>query len=131
MASFIREYHLDIGQFDWVAPIPLHPSKLRERGFNQSLLLAEQLCRNFDKKLRPDVLLKVRQTKNQAELSQKERWTNMEGAFRIKRSEKVSGKNILLIDDLLTTGATASEAARALKENGAQKVAVYTLAVAL
>ena len=112
-------------------PIPLFSSRLRERGYNQSQLLGQIIAKKFHLNLSTNDLVRIRNTKTQALLSQKERWTNIHGAFRIKRHAKLSGKNILIIDDLLTTGATSSEAARVLKDSGAKIVGVLTLAIAV
>ena len=128
--SFIKDYQLDICQFDYLIPIPLHPTKLRERTYNQSLILSKMISYHFNIPLLENHLAKIRYTKNQAEIERKQRWTNIHGAFRIKNSKAVKEKNILLLDDLLTTGATASEGARILKEAGAKKVSVLTLAIA-
>ncbi|HBG61381.1 MAG TPA: hypothetical protein DDX37_06095 [Candidatus Omnitrophica bacterium] len=128
MVHFIKEYHMDIEQFDFMVPIPLHPTRKRERGYNQSFLLASQLSRIFNINLNINLLIKTKNTKNQSLLSKKERWTNITGAFKIKNPNEVNNKSILLIDDLLTTGATSSEAAKALKSAGAKTVGVFTLA---
>lgn len=127
--GFVQRYHLDITQFDFIVPIPLFSSRFRERGYNQSQLLAEQIAREYDIPLSSKNLVRIRNTEHQTFLSEKERWTNIRGAFRIKDSAKISGKNILIIDDLLTTGATGSEAARTLKSAGAKTVGVLTLAI--
>lgn len=119
---------MDIEQFDFMVPIPLHPTRKRERGYNQSFLLASQLSRIFNINLNINLLIKTKNTKNQSLLSKKERWTNITGAFKIKNPNEVNNKSILLIDDLLTTGATSSEAAKALKSAGAKTVGVFTLA---
>jgi len=119
---------MDIEQFDFMVPIPLHPTRKRERGYNQSFLLASQLSRIFNINLNINLLIKIKNTKNQSLLSKKERWTNITGAFKIKNPNEVNNKSILLIDDLLTTGATSSEAAKALKSAGAKTVGVFTLA---
>ncbi len=128
--SFIREYNLDIEQFDIITPIPLFPSRLRERGYNQSQLLAQTIAQTFNINLSLNNLIRVQNTKNQTLLSKKERWTNIHKAFRIKNLKQFSEKSILLIDDLLTTGATASEAARTIKSAGVKTVGVLTLAIA-
>lgn len=129
MVIFLETYHLDIKQFEYIAPIPLFPSRLRERGYNQSQLLAEEVSRKYNIRLSMNNLVRIRATEHQTSLSEKERWTNIYGAFRIKNLAEFSGKNILVIDDLLTTGATASEAARTLKDAGAKTVGVLTLAI--
>jgi len=130
MAEFIEQYQIDIRQFDYIAPLPLFSARFRERGYNQSLLLAQELVNKLSLGPLAELLVKTRHTKTQTDLSQKERWTNIYQAFRIKPSVEVHGKNILIVDDLLTTGATASEAARCLKEAGANTVGIVTLAIA-
>lgn len=130
MLEFINKYGLDIFQFDAIIPIPLAAARLRERGYNQSHLLAIGLAQEFQIPLANNLLVRWRYGANQTQLPQKERWTNIQGAFRIKPSNIITNKNILLIDDLLTTGATASEAATCLKNAGANRVGVFTLAIA-
>lgn len=130
MTSFIRTYHLPTAKWDLIIPIPLYPSRKRERGFNQSELLGELLSQSLGISMATSVLKRVRPTIYQAKVTQKERWTNIAGAFRMKSPVAVAGGNILLIDDLLTTGATSSEAARVLKAGGAVSVDVLTLAIA-
>lgn len=127
--TFITAYRLPLYQYDWIVPIPLHPARLRERGYNQAQLLAQLLACQYDTKLSVNNLTRVRNTESQSILSQKERWTNIQHAFRIKQPFTFKDKNILLVDDLLTTGATASEAAGTLKAAGAKRVDVLTLAV--
>jgi ComF family protein len=131
MAHFVETYHLDIHQFDLFMPVPLSATKSRERGYNQSHLLAHGLSMRYNIPLSKNNLIKIRETETQTHLSQKERWTNIAGAFRIKNSKEIKSKNILIIDDLLTTGATSSEAAKTLKQNSAQDVGVFTLAGAI
>lgn len=130
IADFVQLHNLDLDQFDALVPMPLAPARLRERGYNQSLLLGELLAKEFAKPLWSKALLKSRHTRSQSALSRKERFTNVEGAFRIKPSSRFSRANILIIDDLLTTGATAASAAQAVKAAGANTVAVLTLAIA-
>lgn len=128
--SFIETYHLPRDDWDLIIPIPLFPSRQRERGFNQSEFLARLLSNRLAIPLVADHLKRIRPTRFQATLTQKERWTNLEGAFKMKSPVVVAGKNILLIDDLLTTGATTSAAASVLKISGAASVFVLTLSVA-
>lgn len=128
MIDFIQMYNLDIDQFEHIVPVPLHPTRLRERTYNQSELLARRVSQYFRKELSLNNLVRIRHTQNQASLAKKNRWTNIEGAFTIKNSKAFSNQSILLIDDLLTTGATVSEAAKELKRAGAKKVGVFTLA---
>jgi len=128
MLRFIQEHQLDMARFDLIIPVPLHPAALRMRGFNQSLLLAKEIARHFSIPYSAKALLKIRPTRSQSELKRKERWTNLTGAFTINHSVRLKGKNVLLVDDLLTTGATASAAAKALKNAGCDTVGVLTLA---
>ncbi len=131
MCAYLQRYQLDIQQFDGLIPIPLSATRQRERGYNQAELLARELEKRLRIRCLSNVLVRKRHTPTQTSLSRKERWTNIEGAFRIKSSKRLNQKNILLIDDLLTTGATASAAAHIIKEEtDASTVAVFTLAIA-
>lgn len=128
MLDFIREYRLPVGSCDYIVPIPLSPARLREREFNQAYVLADILSDYLKLKLMDNNLKRVRNTKSQADLDRIARWKNIRGAFKLKAPNQVKDKTILLIDDVLTTGATASEAAGALKNAGAGSVYVLTLA---
>ena len=129
MASFIDTYHVPLEQFDMVCPVALHPVRLRERGFNQSELLSEALCRHYRLLHRPQLLVRQQPTGTQALLDQKQRWTNLKDAFKINPSEIPADKAVLVVDDLVTTGATADAAAAALKGAGAAYVGVLALAI--
>ena len=128
--SFIKTYHVPMEQFDLMLPIPLHGARFRERGYNQSELLTEILHMAFPIPLSTGNLLRIKNTSPQAFLEQKERWTNIQGAFTINHSFNITNKSILLIDDLLTTGATASAAAAALKNAGAKNIGLLVVALA-
>src|SRR5438067_3178932 len=108
-----------------VAPVPLHVSRLRERGYDQAALLARAASRRFALPC-ADLLVRTRATKAQVGLDRARREANLRGAFRARRP--VPGARVCLIDDVLTTGATAAEAARALLAAGASSVEVRTLA---
>ncbi len=113
-----------------LVPVPLHPTKLRERGYNQSLLLAQAVSQGSGIPLIDDALIKVRRTKSQTKLSLEERVENVKGAFEVKSRERVKGKRLIIIDDVLTTGSTLNSCAEALREAGAQEVYGLTLAIA-
>ncbi len=130
ICAFLTAYRVDMSSYDMITAIPLHQTRLRERGYNQSELLTEEISNRFKIKQSCRNLVRVKPTKNQARLKKRERFTNIQGAFKIRNPEEFDGASLLLIDDLFTTGATASEAARVLKEAGAGKVDVLTLAVA-
>jgi ComF family protein len=114
---------------DGLVPVPLHPKRLRHREFNQSLIIARTLGQIYRLPLLPDLLLRVRPTSPQVELHRKDRAGNVRGAFQIRRGvPDLEGKHLILVDDVLTTGATVNECARILKKAGVEKVYVVTLA---
>jgi ComF family protein len=107
-----------------VVPIPLHPRHERERGYNQSALLARHLCGRFGWTLAEAALRRVKETQQQARLGAAERQANVQGAF-VADAGRVAGRQVLLIDDVCTTGATLTAAADALWEAGATAVSAY------
>jgi len=128
MNTFIRDYNLPIAHLDFIIPVPLHKSRQREREFNQAEILSRQIGKEFDKKVLTDGLIRNKPTRTQTELTPQERRRNVEKSFWVSRPELVKNTNLLLIDDVLTTGATANEAAKSLKEAGAKIVLLMTLA---
>ena len=118
------------GQFDLVTFVPVSKKRRRERGYDQSYLLARETCRHWD--TAPAALLqKTKDNPAQSSLSSREeRQKNVAGVYAAVNEEKIRGARILLIDDILTTGATLREAARVLREAGAEKVICATLAAA-
>ena len=129
MIDFIDRHHIPLQKFDLISPIPLHPVKLRERGYNQSALLSLALSRHYEILHAENLLIRRKMTTTQTDLGAKQRWTNMEGAFKIKNSTGIEGKTVVLIDDLYTTGATVHSAALTLKTAGAARVCVLTFSV--
>jgi ComF family protein len=113
---------------DLVVPVPLHSRRLRERGFNQSLLLARQVSKRRSIPLNFTALDRIRQTRPQTRLSGPERHKNVRGAFEVNAPGAVAGRKILLIDDVFTTGATIQECTESLLDAGAKEVHVLTLA---
>ncbi|MGH2347995.1 MAG: ComF family protein [bacterium] len=110
---------------DAIVPVPLHPSRRTERGFNQAEVLAQEVAAALGLSLAPDALKRVRATRAQSELQLDERRTNVRGAFAAAAG---GFQKVLLIDDVLSTGFTARECARALRAAGARKVVVLALA---
>ncbi len=114
--------------FDVVVPVPLHPRRLRWRGFNQSVLLGREVGRAWGIHLDPFVLIRKTETAPQSTLNLRERQPNVRGAFAIARARSVEDRRVLVVDDVYTSGATVNECARALRRGGARDVQVLTLA---
>lgn len=115
-------------QPDLILPVPLHPKRLRWRGFNQSVLLARQVSRAADVPLDLFTLCRSKETPPQTQLTEEERRRNVRAAFSVKTRDAIAGKRILLVDDVYTSGATVNECSRVLKKSGAKAVYVLTLA---
>ena len=113
-----------------IVPVPLHPGRLVERGFNQSREIARVVARSLDRPLVEPALRRVRETAHQVGLSREERLGNLRGAF-MANATIVAGKRVILVDDVVTTGSTAAEAATALVAAGATHVEVWAAARAL
>lgn len=111
-----------------IVPVPLHRSRLRQRGFNQAVLLGKVLSQQMSLPMLPDALVRTRPTEPQIKLSATERRLNVKGAFSVRRADSVAGKRVLLLDDVMTTGSTMDECARELKKAGAE--AVFATAIA-
>lgn len=116
---------------DLIFPVPLHKSRLRQRGFNQALLLAGSCFPRWRNRIVADGLLRVRATVPQISLDGAGRRKNLKGAFALKDSDMVRGKTVLLVDDVFTTGSTVCECSRILQAGGAGRVEVFTLARSL
>lgn len=111
---------------DCIIPMPLHPAKLRERGFNQSLLLAATVARKLDIELLANVCQRVRDTPPQSALPWKERNKNVRSAFRCARD--LTGKRVALVDDVMTTGASLNALAEAVQKRGAAEISAWVVA---
>ena len=116
-------------KIDHIIPVPLHPKRLRQRGFNQASLLARRLGSELKISVDYASLQRSRWTEPQTGLTRRQRAANVKGAFSLKSDEKVKGKGILVVDDVLTTGETVNQCVRVLKKDGgAREVAVLTVA---
>jgi len=113
---------------DGIIPVPLHPKRLRWRGFNQAVILAKQVSRLWRLPMDPFILLRSTETEPQTQLSEKDRRKNMRGAFALNPKKSVQGKRILLVDDIYTSGATVDECSRTLIRGGAKEISILTLA---
>jgi ComF family protein len=130
MAQGCQEF-LSECSVDMIVPVPLHPKRLRWRGFNQSVLLARQVSRVQHIPMDPFVLYRGKETPPQTQLTEEERRKNVRGAFSLNPQKPVEGKRVLLVDDVYTSGATVNECSRSLKRGGAKEVYVLTLARAV
>lgn len=121
----------DIRDYSLIMPVPLHPKRLRERGFNQSVILAREISERFRISLDFMTLVRHQYTEAQISLGKKEREVNVRGVFSVTDSGKVKGQKIILVDDVYTSGSTVKECARVLMKSRADRVAVLTLARAV
>ena len=126
LSEFIRSRRPDL-----IMPVPLHRKKLSSRGFNQAVLLGEVLSQRLKIPLDRRNLRRIRWTEPQVNLAAGDRRENVRGAFAVQDSDLVTGRRVLLVDDVLTTGSTAEECGRVLKVSGAADVTVITVARAL
>ena len=127
LAEALADPRLAGRRFDLIVPVPLHPAKKRERGFNQAELLAAALQRHSGIRVQ-NALQRTRYTRTQTQFDRSERMDNLKGAFRLRRGSNVQDLRMLLIDDVLTTGSTLSECASVLKKAGALSVHAATAA---
>lgn len=129
-----------VSRFDWVVPVPLHRQRLRKRGFNQTALLVNQWLefgtgvkkqKEETHRVNHDCLIRSRATSSQTGLNKSQRSANLANAFQVTDPQLVKGKHLLLVDDVMTTGATVDACALALMKAGAMRVDVMTLARAI
>ncbi|MBI1289569.1 MAG: ComF family protein [Flavobacteriales bacterium] len=115
---------------DLIVPVPLHPAKEMRRGYNQSSYIADGLSESLDVPVRSKLMKRVRMTDTQTQKSRFERSQNVDSVFQVDYPSRVRGKNIILVDDVVTTGATLEAAGMQLLEAGVSKLYIATLAVA-
>ena len=116
---------------DYIVPVPLHKVKKRFRGFNQAEYIAREISKNMNWKHLPSLIKRKKFTETQTKLNKEQRRKNVSLAFKINPKYEIKGKNILLVDDVFTTGSTANSIAAALNEKQVNKVFVFTIARAL
>ena len=116
---------------DVIAPVPMHPRRLLARRFNQSAILARELARTNESPYEPQLLSRVRHTQSQVGLTNNQRQRNLAGAFAVslRQKQRIEGRNVLLVDDVITTGTTLNACARMLKRAGAARVDALALAM--
>ena len=121
---------IDLSSYDALVPVPLHRSRLKERGYNQSELIADCLCRELPEASLQPILRRVKDTPSFSRLGAQERRSQIRNAFQVVSGADVKKKRILLVDDVVTTAATTNECARVLRRAGAERVDVIAAAVA-
>lgn len=114
-------------KYDIIIPVPIHRKRKLQRGYNQTQLIAKEIAKNIDIKLCDDVLVKSKNTIAQSKLNKNKRKQNIKNAFKVLNLEKIQEKNILLFDDIFTTGSTVNECSKILKKAGAKTVGVLTI----
>lgn len=119
--SFLKKY-------DIIICVPMHIKKKMQRGYNQSELIAREIAKNLRLKLQINNLIKIKNTEKQSTLSKEKRKENVKGAFKVKNPDIIKNKNVILFDDIYTTGNTVNECSKMLKKAGVESIAVLTLA---
>ncbi len=127
MAAVVKN-EPDFWPIDIIVPVPVSAGHLKQRGFNQTELLAKQIGKELKLKVSNNALIRIKETPSQRELTKEEREKNLLYAFKIKDKEDIYRKNILLVDDVYTTGSTGRECTRTLLEAGAARVSIITWA---
>lgn len=121
-------------KYDYIVPVPIHKAKQRERGYNQSTILAEPISKILDIPILEDYFYRKIYTQSQTRLSQRKRKLNVENIFEVRETKNndeniIEGRNILIVDDVITTGATINSLAKIIKENGAAHIGASSIAV--
>ena len=117
-----------IKNYDIIIPVPIHRKRYKQRGYNQTELIARKIAKNLDITVVTDVLVKEKNNKPQSDLTKTEREQNIKNVYRVQNSQKINNKTILIIDDIYTTGNTVKECSRMLQQAGASQIAVLTIA---
>jgi ComF family protein len=126
----LKEKESLIRDIDIIVPVPLHPTRQRRRGYNQCDYLAQGLSEVLQVPYEPDVMRRAKENISQTKRTRYDRWENVEGIFALAQPDKVKGKHVLLVDDVITTGATIESCASALMEGEDVRVSVAALATA-
>ena len=114
--------------YDIIMPVPISKKRKKVRGYNQSLLIAKEMAKIYDLKLKKNIIIKTKNNMAQRNLNKKDREANVVNAYKIIETKEITNKKILLIDDIFTTGATVNECSKTLKNAGAKKIDILTIA---
>lgn len=128
---FVKNQKINVffEKYDIIIAVPMHKKKERLRGYNQSAIIAKEIAKISKKiKYENDILLKIVNNKVQSTLTKRERKMNVKNVYKVSEEQKIINKNIIIFDDIYTTGNTVNECARVLKESGANKIGILTIA---
>lgn len=117
-----------IQQYDIILPVPISKTRRKERGYNQSELIAKEISQKLNKQYSKNILYKTKNTTAQSTLNKEQREQNAKGVYEISNIEKIKNKKVLLVDDIYTTGSTVNECCRILKKASPQKIGILTIA---
>ena len=117
-------------EFDGIVPVPLHPKRLKKRGYNQSTCFARGLSEALEIPVIEDTLMRIKSTTSQTKKNKLERWFNVKDVFVVKYPERIKHKRILLVDDVLTTGSTLEACLDVLNQHQCKELSIATIAVA-
>jgi ComF family protein len=116
---------------DMIVPVPLHPKKIKKRGYNQSEMFGKGMTKGLNRPMNTEVLYRQQFTETQTRKSRTERWENVENVFKVKNPEALSGKHLLLVDDVITTGSTLESCIHALETIPNVTISIAAIATAL
>ena len=117
-----------IKKYDIIIPVTVSKKRFKQRGYNQSALIAKNLAKTLNIDYKENVLIKIKDNKPQSEMGQDKRKSNVKDVYKIKNQEKIYQKRVLILDDIFTTGNTVNECAKVLIENSANNVGIFTIA---
>ena len=117
-----------INKYDIIIPVPVYIKKKKQKGYNQTELIAKEIARICNINCRTNILKKVKDTKKQSTLTKKQRYLNVKNAFEINCKEEIKNKNVILFDDIYTTGNTVKECSKCLKKAKVNEILILTLA---
>lgn len=130
-SSLINKYqknYLNFNFYDIIIPVPISKKRLKNRGYNQSLLYVKDISKENNIQLENKVIIKIKNNNAQSSLNKEEREQNVQGVYKVINSKKVKNKKILLLDDIYTTGSTLNECSKELIKAGASYIDVFTIA---
>ncbi len=130
MPGFVALRNSYFNEIDIIVPVPLHNIQLSRRGFNQSEIIASGLAEGMGKPLNVNTLFRVVANPTQTKKHRYERWTNVKGIFELRNSDVIENKHIMIVDDVVTTGATLEACAETLLKGRGVKISVFALAKA-